>query len=70
MRQPQNFQAAMTEVMKKDRDYFLNNPGATHYTRPFVPGEAPLIGMEFTKVTQVYPGFRTRRFFYRAGGKA
>ncbi len=63
-------QAVVDKASEKDRVFFEQHPGAKHYFRKFIPGEAPLPGIAMTKVTQVYPGFRTRHFFYRSGGRA
>lgn len=62
--------AAVDRASEKDRVFFEQHPGAKHYFRKYIPGEAPLQGIALTKVTQIVPGARTRRFFYRNGGRA
>lgn len=63
-------QTAVERASEKDRIFFEQHPGAKHYFRPFISGEAPLKGIEITKVIQLYPGARTRQFFYKNGGRA
>lgn len=65
--------AAITEaVCERDRQFFEEHPGESHYLRPYVPGEFPIevlsrMGAPMPKqdawilVTQIVPGTRMRR---------
>jgi hypothetical protein len=54
-------------VSEQDRSWFAAHPEANEYVRPYIPGEfgiekdAEMSAIEYTLVTQVFPGFRTRQ---------
>jgi hypothetical protein len=36
---PRRLLRLLERVTDRDREWFLRHPGATHYVRPYVPGE-------------------------------
>ncbi len=62
---PARFRRIKERVAARDRQWFAQHPGHSHYVRPYVPGElwpgqAPTGVDVLVLVTQREPGYRTR----------